>query len=83
MNNLAIYNNQTASEGLTGFVSSVGERVYASVSQLGSVFKGVVAMIKSSKTTDEYMKNTQALIILKTDINTDIRKDYENAKSLI
>lgn len=83
MNNLAIYNSQDASEGLSGFISSVGERAQKTVAQFADTFKGMADMIRNAKTTDTYMEATQSLIILKNDINDDIIKDYVNAKNLM
>ena len=83
MNNLAKYNSQDSSEGLSGFVGSIGERVFASANQFEKVYDGIVAMLRKPQTTDKYMETTQILTDLKTDINKDIIKDYELAKSLI
>lgn len=83
MNNLAKYNGQAPSEGLTGFVSDIGDRVYASVGQFGKVYDDLRGMLKKPQTTDRYMETTQVLESLKTDINQDILGDYENAKSLM
>lgn len=83
MNNLAKYNSQNSREGLSGFVSSVGDRIYSSVDQFAKVYDGIKAMLTKPQTTDKYMETTHTLIDLETDINKDIISDYENAKSLI
>lgn len=83
MNNLAKYNSQNTREGTSGFISSIGERVYASIDQFGKVYDGIRAMLRKPQTTDKYMDTTRTFAILKTDINAEIIKDYENAKSLI
>ncbi|HBB27630.1 TPA: hypothetical protein DCZ36_04010 [Candidatus Gracilibacteria bacterium] len=83
MNNLAKYNSQHASEGLSGFVTSIGERVYASIAEFGKAYDGIRDMLTKPQTTDKYMETTQILATLKTDINDDIITDYINAKDLI
>lgn len=83
MNNLAKYNGQAPSEGLTGFVSDIGERVYASIGQFGKSYDDLKAMLNRPQTTGQYLETTKVLERLKTDINEDIVRDYENAKSLI
>lgn len=83
MNNLAKYNGQAPGEGLTGFVTDIGERVYASAGQFGKVYNDLKARLQKPQTTDRYMETTHVLETLKTDINDDILKDYENAKSLM
>lgn len=83
MNNLAKYNSENASEGISGFISSVGTRVVASIAEFGKVYDGIKAMLKKAPTTDKYMDITHTLVNLQTAINDDIIKDYENAKSLM
>lgn len=83
MNNLAKYDSQNASEGVSGFISSIGERVYASVNQFEKVYDGIKTMLTKPQTTDKYMQTTQTLATLRTDINREILSDYEKAKSLI
>lgn len=81
MNNLAKYNSQNASEGISGFVGSIGERVYASVNQFEKVYDGIKKMLTKPQTTDKYMETTQILSTLKLDINKEIVTDYEKAKA--
>lgn len=82
MNNLAIYNSQNASEGISGFISSVGTRVVASIAEFGKVYDGIRAMFKKAPTTDKYMEITYILVDNKG-INKEIISDYEKAKSLM
>lgn len=83
MNNLAKYNSQGPSEGVSGFISSIGERVYSSITQFGKAYDDIKAMLKMPQTTDKYMERVENLTTLQSDINAEIIRDYENAKSLI
>ena len=83
MNNLAKYNSQHASEGLSGFVTSIGERMYASIAEFGKAYDGIKALLMKPQTTDKYMETKEILATMKTDINEEIIKDYLHAKDLI
>lgn len=83
MNNLAKYNSQNASEGVSGFISSIGERVYASINQFEKAYDGIKAMLTKPQTTDKWVERNQALTTLKMDINNEIIKDYIDTKNLI
>lgn len=83
MNNLAKYNSQNASEGVSGFISSVGDRVYSSIEQFEKTYNELKNMLTKPQTTDKYMETTRVLLNLKSDVNDEIIKDYEQAKSNI
>jgi hypothetical protein len=84
MNNLAIYNGEKTTEGVTGFVSSIGERVYQTGDQFAKIYEGLRdKLLSQPQSTDKYMETSRAIITLETGINADILKDYEYAKSRI
>lgn len=83
LNNLAKYDAENKHEGLSGFISSIGERVYSSIDQFSETYSGLKDNLKKARNTDEYIRTASVLATLKTDINDEIIKDYENTKSLI
>jgi hypothetical protein len=83
MNNLASYNAQSPNEGVFGFIASVGDRIVKTIDQIWWAFGGMVSMIKTAKNTDQYVKNTQALVTVKTEITEDIIADYRLARELM
>jgi|GEM_PF-5448627 len=83
LNNLAEYNSQSKFEGTSGFVSSIGERVYKSVDQFEKAYTGLKAELLKPQTTDKYMENYSNLKMLKNSINSEIIADYTKTKDLI
>lgn len=83
LNNLAEYNSQSKFEGTSGFVSSIGERVYKSVDQFEKAYAGLKAELLKPQTTDKYMENYSNLKMLKNSVNKEIIADYIKTKDLI
>lgn len=81
MNNLAKYNSKDQSEGLSGFATSIGDRVYSSIGQFEKKYEDLKTMLKKPQTTDQYMQTVQAIKVMKGGVNDEIIADYEKAKS--
>jgi hypothetical protein len=94
MNNLAKYNNDTSGNGLTGFISSVWDRIEKSWKQFTDLYDGpdgeggIKNYIKkamgswSTASTDRVM-NTAQDDTIKIDIKKEIEDTYIETKSLI
>lgn len=83
LNNLSEYNSQSTFEGTSGFVSSIGERVYKSVDQFEKTYAGLKAELLKPQTTDKYMENYSNLKMLKNTVNKEIVADYIKTRDLI
>lgn len=83
LNNLSEYNSQSKFEGTSGFISSIGERVYKSVDQFEKTYAGLKAELLKPQTTDKYMENYSNLKMLKNTVNKEIVADYIKTKDLI
>lgn len=86
MNNLATYNSQNSPNGITGFLSSIGDRAYNTVAQFGTVFDDIKKQFTKPEkpiSTVKYMEIYKHLQSLKGGIQDEIIQDYMNVKSLI